>query len=87
MDNKQAVAWFQNRLKAGILPGARAAFEAALAALEVANAAKIVRCQDCEWSNCYDAALGRIECTRFLGSMQVREDDFCSYAKPKEDEP
>lgn len=87
MDNKQAVAWFRNRLKAGILPGARAAFEAALAALEVANAAKIVRCQDCEWSNCYDAALGRIECTRFLGSMQVREDDFCSYAKPKEDEP
>lgn len=87
MDNKQAAAWFRNRLNAGILPGARVAFEAALAALEVANAAKIVRCQDCEWSNCYDAALGRIECTRFLGSMQVREDDFCSYAKPKEDEP
>lgn len=55
MDNKQAVAWFQNRLKAGILPGARAAFEAALAALEAADDVKIVRCQDCEWSNCYDA--------------------------------
>lgn len=83
MDNKQAVAWFQNRLEAGILPGARTAFETALAALEAADAVKIVRCQDCEWSNCYDAVLGRIECTRFLGSMQVREDDFCSYAVPK----
>lgn len=83
MDNKQAAAWFRNRLKAGILPGARAAFETALAALEAADAVKIVRCQDCEWSNCYDAVLGRIECTRFLGSMQVREDDFCSYAVPK----
>jgi hypothetical protein len=83
MDNKQAAAWFRNRLNAGILPGARVAFEAALAALEAADAVKIVRCQDCEWSNCYDAVLGRIECTRFLGSMQVREDDFCSYAVPK----
>ena len=84
MDNMQASAWWRNRLNAGLLPGARAAFETALAALEAADAVKIVRCQDCMWSNCYDASLGRIECTRFLGSMQVREGDFCSYAAPKE---
>lgn len=50
------------------------------------DAVPVVRCEDCKWCRCYDKLLRKYECTRFLGSMQVREDDFCSYGKRKDGE-
>lgn len=48
------------------------------------DAVPVVRCRDCKWGNCYDGPLQRYECTRLLGSIQVKENDFCSYGERKE---
>jgi hypothetical protein len=55
-------------------------------AMPTVDAVPVVRCKDCKWCRCYDKLLLRYECTRFLGSMQVREDDFCSHGKRKDGE-
>lgn len=48
------------------------------------DAVPVVRCKDCYFVNCYDELLPRYECTRMLGSLQVKPDDYCSYGKRKE---
>lgn len=48
-----------------------------------ADVVAVTRCKDCKWDK-PDVLLGKHWCSRFLGSMEVREDDFCSYGKPKE---
>ena len=49
------------------------------------DAVPVVRCKDCRWGNCYDNILLRYECLRLLGSIQVKEDDFCSYGERRAD--
>ena len=51
---------------------------------ELVEYATVIRCKDCYFVNCYDELLPRYECTRMLGSIQVKADDFCSYGKRKE---
>ena len=45
------------------------------------DAVEVVRCKDCYFVNCYAKLSPRYECTRMLGSLQVKPDDFCSYGK------
>ena len=47
------------------------------------DAVVVTRCKDCKWDR-PDAVLDKHWCCRFLGSMEVREDDFCSYGQKKE---
>lgn len=39
-------------------------------------------CQDCKWDK-PDILLDKHWCTRLLGSIEVRADDYCSYASKK----
>ena len=50
-------------------------------AIPTIDAVEVVRCKDCYFVNCYDELSPRYECTRMLGSLQVKPDDFCSYGK------
>lgn len=43
----------------------------------------VVRCKDCKWDR-PDILLDKHWCSYFLGSMEVRADDFCSYGKRRE---
>ena len=52
---------------------------------EPVNYVGVVRCKDCYFVNCYNELLPRYECTRMLGSIQVKADDFCSYGKRREE--
>lgn len=45
----------------------------------------VTRCKDCKYGRQYDKLMNRWECTRFLGSLPIREDDYCSYGVRKED--
>lgn len=50
---------------------------------EVVEYASVVRCKDCIYDR-PDNLLCKHWCSRFLGSMEVREDDFCSYGRRKD---
>lgn len=50
-----------------------------------ADVAPVVRCKDCKWDR-PDTLLDKHWCSRLLGSMEVRADDFCSYGKRKDGE-
>lgn len=78
-------------------PQAKLAHDTAVARMHVTNEllsyvkkvdsgqlVEVVRCRDCNWCNEYDTLLHRFECRRFLGSLQVRGDDFCSYGRRKD---
>lgn len=54
-----------------------------LKAIPAVDAAVVTRCKDCKWDR-PDVLLDKHWCFRFLGSMEVRGDDFCSYGEPKE---
>lgn len=41
-----------------------------------------ITCQDCKWDK-PDVLLDKHWCMRFLGGMEVRADDYCSYASKK----
>lgn len=43
-----------------------------------------IKCRDCKWDK-PDEMLNKHWCTRFLGEMEVRDDDFCSYGRKKDD--
>jgi len=46
---------------------------------------KIIRCQDCKWSDWYDAADGHRYCHCMeTGASGRTADDFCSYAECEE---
>lgn len=47
------------------------------------DAVAVTRCKSCKWDR-PDVLLDKHWCSRFLGNMEVREDDFCSYSEPKE---
>ena len=49
------------------------------------DAVEVVRCKECYFVNCYDELSPRYECTRMLGSLQVKPDDFCSYGKRRKE--
>lgn len=44
----------------------------------------VVRCRDCKWDR-PDVVLNKHWCTRVFGCTEVREDDFCSLGRRKED--
>lgn len=46
----------------------------------------VTRCRGCKWGQ-PDKLLNKYLCTRVFGCMKVREDDFCSYGRRKEDKP
>lgn len=41
---------------------------------------EVVRCKDCKWDR-PDTLLDKHWCSRLLGCMEVRADDFCSYGE------
>ncbi len=47
------------------------------------DAEVVVRCKDCKWDR-PDTLLDKHWCSRLLGSMEVRENDFCSYGERKD---
>ena len=48
------------------------------------DAVPVVRCKDCKWDR-PDTLLDKHWCSRLLGYMEVRADDFCSYGERKEE--
>lgn len=48
------------------------------------DAEVVVRCKDCKWDR-PDTLLDKHWCSRLLGCMEVRADDFCSYGERKDD--
>ena len=46
----------------------------------------VVRCRDCKWDR-PDKLRNKHWCTRIFGCTEVREDDFCSCGRRKEDAP
>lgn len=44
---------------------------------------EVVRCKDCKWDR-PDTLLDKHWCSRLLGCMEVRADDFCSYGERKD---
>lgn len=48
------------------------------------DAVPVVRCRDCKWDQ-PDKLLNKHWCTRVFGCTEVREDDFCSCGRRKED--
>lgn len=50
------------------------------------DAVPVVRCRDCKWDR-PDKLLNKHWCTRIFGCTEVREDDFCSCGRRKEDAP
>lgn len=49
------------------------------------DAVPVVRCKECKWDR-PDTLLDKHWCSRLLGSMEVRENDFCSYGERKDGE-
>ena len=47
------------------------------------DAEVVVRCKDCKWDR-PDTLLDKHWCSRLLGCMEVRADDFCSYGERKD---
>ena len=47
------------------------------------DAVPVVRCKECKWDR-PDTLLDKHWCSRLLGSMEVRENDFCSYGERKD---
>ena len=48
---------------------------------------EVIRCKDCKWSDFYISAEGKRYCHCMeTGASGRTEDDFCSYAKRREDE-
>lgn len=47
------------------------------------DAVPVVRCKGCKWDR-PDTLLDKHWCSRLLGCMEVRADDFCSYGERKE---
>ena len=73
--------WFAKTRDAGVLCSK---CEMALGRL-AGYAVPVVRCKDCKWDK-PDRLLNKHWCSRFLGSMEVRGDDFCSYGGRKEEQ-
>ena len=48
-----------------------------------ADVVEVVRCKDCKWDR-PDTLLDKHWCSRLLGCMEVRADDFCSYGERKD---
>lgn len=57
-----------------------------IAAMPAADVVPVVRCRDCKWDR-PDKLLNKHWCTRIFGCTEVREDDFCSCGRRKEDAP
>lgn len=51
--------------------------------LPTADVTPVVRCKDCKWDR-PDTLLDKHWCSRLLGCMEVRADDFCSYGERKD---
>lgn len=51
--------------------------------LPTVDAEVVVRCKDCKWDRA-DTLLDKHWCSRLLGCMEVRADDFCSYGERKD---
>lgn len=49
-----------------------------------ADVEPVVRCKDCKWDR-PDILLDKHWCSYFLGSMEVRADDFCSHGARRAD--
>ena len=47
------------------------------------DAVEVVRCIDCKWSK-RDTLLDKHWCLHFIGEMEVRENDYCSYGERKD---
>ena len=52
--------------------------------IRAADVNAVVTCQNCKWDK-PDILLDKHWCDRFLGSMEVRADDYCSYGVKREE--
>mgnify|MGYP000003600793 FL=1 len=66
---------------AGWIDGYAAALDVILC-IRAADVNAVVTCQNCKWDK-PDVLLDKHWCTRLLGSMEVRADDYCSYGRKK----
>lgn len=53
-----------------------------ISCVRAADVNAVVTCQNCKWDK-PDILLDKHWCTRLLGSMEVRADDYCSYGRKK----